>query len=155
MRENMVVRQRWSHMKTKGPDRLSCRKADREIYDVLKKEEIFKKLDLIHIFMSALSIGYREKKRTKLDTKEGLILLYHVPPEYKNIMKAITVEEHNGDLGVLLDENEIYSIAEEYASGGIRILNNKITIGEFGSYIKRLESELMEMRNEMQEDAMS
>lgn len=130
-------------MGSKSPDRLSCRKSDKDIYDTLKKESIFRGLDLIHIFMMALSIGYKEKRRVPLDTKEGLILLYHVPDQYKNIMKAIAIEESDGDLKVMLNEGEIYSIAEEYASGGIRILKQKILGREFGSYPKRLKAELL------------
>lgn len=131
-------------MISKAPDRLNCRKSDREIYDLLKKEKPFKKKDLIHIFMMALSAGYIEENRVKLDTKEGLILLYHVPREVKSIMKAIAVEEEGGNLNVLVDEGKVYSIAEEYAAGGINILKHKVLREEFGSYIKKLESELID-----------
>jgi len=131
-------------MESKAPDRLYCRKSDREIYDLLKKEEPFKRKDLIHIFMMALSAGYMEKNRVKLDTKVGLILLYHVPREVKSIMKAIAIAEEDGNLNVLLDEGKVYSIAEEYATGGIKILKNKVLSGDFGSYIKKLEAELID-----------
>lgn len=145
MKENMEMKRRWYHMVSKTPDRLSCGKADKEIYDTLKKEAVFKGLDLIHIFMMALSIGYKEKRRVPLNTKEGLILLYHIPEQYKNIMKAIAIKEMEGDLKVMLSAGEIYSIAEEYATGGIRILKQKILGGEFGSYSRRLEAELLEI----------
>ncbi|MBU4502296.1 MAG: hypothetical protein KKA79_06875 [Nanoarchaeota archaeon] len=131
-------------MKSKSPDRLSCRKGDREIYDLLKKEELLKGKPLIDIFMMALTTGYKEKHRVKLDTKDGLILLYHVPTKLKSIMKAIAIAEEEADLNVLLDEAKVYSIAEEYAAGGIKILKTKVLGGEFGSYIKKLESELVD-----------
>lgn len=132
-------------MKSKSPDRLSCRKSDREIYELLKKEGgPFKGKDHIYIFMMALSIGYQQKNRVKLDTKDGLILLYHVPEELKSIIKAISIAEEGMNLNVLLDEKKVYSIAEEYASGGIKILKSKVLGGEFGSYIKKLESELVD-----------
>lgn len=131
-------------MEDKTPDRLYCRKSDREIYNQLKEEEPFKRKDLIHIFMMAVCAGYREKNRIKLDTKEGLILLYHVPREIKSIMKAIAISEECGNLNVLLDKGKVYSIVEEYAAGGIKILRNNVLNREFGSYIKKLESELID-----------
>jgi hypothetical protein len=45
---------------------------------------------------------------------------------------------------VLVDEGKVYSIAEEYAAGGINILKHKVLREEFGSYIKKLESELID-----------
>lgn len=152
MKESMVVKLRCYHMKNKPPDRLYCRKNDKEIYDHLKKEEIFKGLDHIHIFMIAMSMGYKAKRRVPLvdtnETKEGLTLLYHIPENYNNLMTALAIAEV-GDLNVMLDKGAIYTIAEEYATGGIRLLKNKVMSGEFGSYPKHLEAELIELCDEV------
>jgi hypothetical protein len=44
---------------------------------------------------------------------------------------------------VLLDEQKVYSIAEQYATGGVKLLKNKVFSGEYGSYAKKLESDLL------------
>lgn len=43
----------------------------------------------------------------------------------------------------MLDKQKIYSIAEQYATGGISLLKAKVMSGEYGSYAKKLESDLL------------
>ena len=59
----------------------------------------------------------------------------------KSVFYAIAVAEEN--LTVLSEEDEIYTIAEEYANGGIKLLKDKVFSKEPGSFIKKFESELM------------
>lgn len=87
--------------------------------------------------------GFREGSRIELDKKEGFVRIEYLTLREKSIIKAIAVAEE-GDLNVLLDKNKVYSIAEEYAAGGIKLLKNKVFSGDYGSYIKKLESELVE-----------
>ena len=59
-----------------------------------------------------------------------------------SIMKAIAIQEEG--LDVLLDSKKVFRIAEEYATTGINILKNEIYGEEYGTFIKRLESDLVE-----------
>lgn len=43
---------------------------------------------------------------------------------------------------MLNDKEKVYKIANEYAAGGIQLLKKRIFGQNFGSYSKRLESEL-------------
>ncbi|MCD5397039.1 MAG: hypothetical protein LRZ96_00390 [Candidatus Pacebacteria bacterium] len=133
-------------MELKDPDRLYCDKKDKSIYDNLKEEGPFKKKDLIDIFMVAMAIGFKHKNRIKLTKKEGIILFKSFEANEKKpmtIIKAIAINE-TGNLDILLDKRELFSIAEEYATGGINILREEIGI-DYESYIRQLETELIEM----------
>lgn len=129
--------------KNKVPDRLNIRKADREDYArLLEKDSPFVGKENKDLFMVAMIIGVREGSRVELDKKEGFFLLYHLDDKENAIIKAIAVAEE-GDLSVLADKRKVYSIAEEYAAGGIKLLKEKV-LGGYGSFIKKLESELLE-----------
>jgi hypothetical protein len=62
--------------------------------------------------------------------------------EERTLIKAIAIATE-GDLNVLLDEQRVYSIAEEYATGGISLLKARVLSGGYGSYVKKLENDLL------------
>jgi hypothetical protein len=131
-------------MVNKEPDRLYIRKSDRKDYDrLLEKDSPLVGKENKDLFTMALITGFHEGTRLKLDKREGFFLLYHLNDEENSIIKAIAVAEE-GDLNILLDKKKVYSIAEEYAAGGIKLLRDKVFSGEYGSYIKKLESELID-----------
>lgn len=131
-------------MVNKEPDRLYIRKSDRKDYErLLEKDSPFVGKENKDLFMGALITGFHEGTRLKLDKKKGFFLLYHLDDKEKSIIKAIAVAEE-GDLNILLDKKKVYSIAEEYAAGGIKLLKDKVFSGGYGSYIKKLESELID-----------
>jgi len=131
-------------MENKMPDRLNIRKSDRKDYDrLLEKDSPFAGKENKDLFMMALIIGFHEETRVKLDRKEGFFLLYHLNDKENSIIKAIAVAKE-GDLNILLDKKKVYSIVEEYAAGGIKLLKDKVFSGGYGSYIKKLESELID-----------
>lgn len=97
-----------------------------------------------YIFMLAIAIGFRAKCRAILPKgKDDLIRTEYLSDLERSILKSIAVAEE-GTLDVLLDKKKVYSIAEEYAAGGIQLLMDQIFRGGFGSYAKKLESDLVE-----------
>ena len=131
-------------MVNKVPDRLYIGKSDKKDYDrLLEKDSPFAGRENKDLFMMALIIGFHEGTRAKLEKKEGFFLLYHLNDKENSIIKSIAVAEE-GDLNILLDKKKVYSIAEEYAAGGIKLLKDKVLSGGYGSYIKKLESELID-----------
>jgi len=131
-------------MVNKEPDRLYIRKSDRKDYDrLLEKDSPLVGKENKDLFMMALITGFHEGTRVKLDKKEGFFLFYHLNDEENSIIKAIAVAEE-GDLSILLDKKKVYSIAEEYAASGIKLLKDKVFSGGYGSYIRKLESELID-----------
>ena len=130
-------------MNEKAPDRLYIRKSDRVEYSrLLEKDSPFKEKENKDLFMMAMVVGFHAGTRIGLDKKEGFIMVHYLNPKEESIIKAIAVAEE-GSLDVLLDKKSVYSIAEEYAAGGIKLLKDKVFSG-YGSYVKKLESELVE-----------
>jgi hypothetical protein len=94
------------------------------------------------IFLAAMIIGYHEGGRIALKNRDGYFREEYLVDEERALIRAIAISEV-ADLNVLLDEQKIYSIAEEYATGGVALLKARVFSGEYGSYAKKLESELL------------
>lgn len=135
------------------PDRFYINKSDRKDYDrLLEKDSPFHRRENKELFMMAMIFGFQEGNREELKKKEGFFRTEYLTDEEMSIIKAIAVAEA-GDLNVLLDKKKVFSIAEEYATGGIKILKDKVFSGEYGTYAKRLESELIQIFHEKIEQA--
>lgn len=140
----------WFRMDNKEPDRLYVRRSDIEDYDRLKeKDSPLASKDNKDLFMMAMSIGFYEGARTELGSKKDFVRIEYLTDREKSIIKAIAVAEEKG-LDVLLDKKKVYSIAEEYAAGGIKLLKDKVFSGGYGSFSKKLESDLLEQFRKIQ-----
>lgn len=141
-------------MQNKEPDRLSIRKSDLEHYKRLKENDSpIAKKDNKHLFLLAMCIGYHSESRIKTsewDKKEGYVRLEYLDEAEKSIINALAVAEE-GNLEVLFDMKNVYSVAEEYAAGGINILLDMVLSGGYGSFSKRLESKLLEQYEKIQQ----
>ena len=108
-------------MEQKILDRLYVNKRS-EFKRLLEKDSPLVHYDYKYIFMLALTIGFVEGRRVELESKkEELTRTEYLDDKEKSIIKAIAVME-TGSLEVLLDKKEVYSIAEEFAAGGIKLL---------------------------------
>lgn len=132
---------------SEGPDRLYIERKDKDkFYDKLlgKSSPIgrhngYKNKD---IFLLAMCLGFKEKNRQKLSTREGYFLDKDLSNEEKALLYALAVSEE-GDLKVLLDRKKVYSVAEEYANGGIPILYHQVFDESFGSFSKKFEADIV------------
>ncbi len=132
-------------MQSKEPDRLYIRKSDKKDYDrLLERDSPLAGKENKVLFIMAMILGFHEGNKRELDKKEGYIRTEYLNPEEKSIIKAIAIAEE-GDLNILLDKKKVYSIAEGYAAGGIRLLKDKALGGEYGSFGKKLESVLVKI----------
>ena len=104
------------------------------------------------IFLAAMVIGYHEGCRIEIKNREGYFHEKDLTRGDAALIRAIAVAEEGG-LNVLLDKQKIYSIAEQYATGGISLLKARILSGEYGSYAKKLESELLRAYEKIRESA--
>ena len=130
--------------KRKKVDRLYVDRKDLDDWKRLKeKDSIFAGYDNKDLFIAAMVVGYHEGSKIELGKgKEGYFFSDNLDGEELALIRAIAVSEE-GNLNVLLDEQKVYSIAEQYATGGVKLLKNKVFSGEYGSYAKKLESELL------------
>lgn len=124
-------------------DRFYVEKKDFETFNSLKeKGSPFAGAHSKDIFMAAMVTGYNEKCSIELKSKEGYFHEKDLTREDAALIRAIAVTEE-GELNVLLDKQKVYSIAEQFAKGGISLLKAKVSSGEYGSYAKKLASELL------------
>jgi dnd system-associated protein 4 len=101
------------------------------------KEEIFTKLvrsdyelnflQLSHVFVLAACLGYYYDKSEEFKKSSEQIAWELFDKSEQDIMKAIALIS-KGDPSIILEENsdEMLTIIENYASGGLEVLNEKI-----------------------------
>src|SRR5260370_25375815 len=72
------------------------------------------------VFMWAISLGYQQGKRRPLSGKKVTIFRWaqFSPQVDIPLLKALTIVD-SGNVNVLLSQDEIMTIAEEYANAGI------------------------------------
>lgn len=130
-------------------DRFFVDKKDFADFSRLKeKDSPFKGAYSKDIFLAAMVTGYKEGCKIELKSKEGYFHEKDLNEQEKSLIRAIAVSEE-GALEVLLDKQRVYSIAEQYATGGIAVLKARIFSGEYGSYAKKLEGELIRAYEEI------
>ena len=129
------------------PDRVYVEKSAIKDFERLREDSPFKGRENKELFLLAMSTGFHEGSLKKLEKKEGFVRTEYFSPEEKAVIKSIAIRKEGG-LNVLLDKKKVYSIAEEYAAAGIKILSEKVFGGEYGSYIKKLESDLVQIYRE-------
>lgn len=133
----------------KKVDRIYVDKKDIPDFNRLKeKDSPFADAQNKEIFLAALVVGYNEGGRIPLKNREGYFRTEYLSDEERALIRAIAIATED-DLNVLLDEDKVYSIAEEYATGGISLLKAKVFSGEYGSYVKKLESDLIRLHKKM------
>lgn len=137
----------------KKPDRLHVDKEDIKDFRLLleEKDSPLYKRENKDVFIMSVVTGYKNGIRLPLKSKEGFIREEYLNVEERSIIKSIAIQEDK-NLSILLDMEKVYQIAEEYAKGGIKYLKDAVFQKSHGSYIKRLEAELLD---EFQEQNMS
>lgn len=124
-------------------DRLHIDVNDRELYDKIEEQEMFKGRTRKEQFLFAMALGVRNDITIPLRTREGFFLAKDLRPEDEALINAVVLW-HEGSVDILSDKEKAYKIAEEYAHAGIKLLVDKIESVEFGSFWKQFEKELYE-----------
>lgn len=140
-------------MSKKAPDILYIKGSEKDSFQKLvDKHSPLNKLDNKHVFILSMIFGYQNDSRVKLGTKRwNVTRAAYLDDSEKSLIKAIAIASEN-NLNVLLDKKKVYSIAEEYASGGIKYLREKVFGKYFGSFNKLIESELIEEFEKMEKE---
>ncbi|MDR2720390.1 MAG: hypothetical protein LBC03_06280 [Nitrososphaerota archaeon] len=100
------------------------------------------------VFMFALGIGFKNNKKDPLKKRVGSIPVRALSTEDLSILKAIAIA-HTKTVDTLFGENisTMFSIAEEYANGGIDLLYYQVFNPEPGDIDKKIEQPLREIVN--------
>ncbi len=89
----------------------------------------FTNLDYYNIFLVSMSIGFIRGKRKPLSKKINFIKSQIFKDNYgEALVLALAVYESNST-SIILDQNQMYSIAEEYANGGLELLVELVVSG--------------------------
>lgn len=124
------------------PDRLSIDRSDRELYDhATISSEVFAGRTRKEQFLFAMAIGFKNKVRRCLDSREGFFLAKDMGPEDEALIDAVAIYA-TGSADVLANREEVFRIAEEYARGGIRLLYDSVSSSQPGWFYKQLEKNL-------------
>ena len=105
--------------------RLSYGEENQEYYQTLKRvsKSPFYNEDMTKIFISAMALGYKKGLKKKLKKREGALHGPSFTPQEKWLMIALYMKENaKHGVNVLFEPDEIFNLAEEYASGGIQSL---------------------------------
>lgn len=130
------------------PDRFYIDKEDRPYYLKAEEENIinFKNKNQKEQFLLAMAVGFENDQKRELKTRDGFFYPKDLKPEDKTSINALAIHEH-GSIDVLGNEKEIFEIAEQYASAGIRILVDSIDRMQFGKFDKIFEKDLLDILN--------
>ncbi len=107
-------------------DRVSIDSAAHEIYRTLTigEETPFKTMK--DLFMLAACLGSHLNKRVPIARRQQIFAWSIFSPQDDiPVLRALAIAA-TGDVKVLLDQGEILRIAEEYANGGISIIEQKL-----------------------------
>ncbi|MEM3485042.1 MAG: hypothetical protein QXI12_05425 [Candidatus Methanomethyliaceae archaeon] len=135
---------------TKVPDRLNIDKADRELYDHDAMSEIFEGKTRKEQFLFAMAMGFKNQVKRSLESKEGFFLAKDMNPGDEALIDAVAIHDSGPD--VLANREEVFRIAEEYAHAGIRLLYDRVTSSQPGSFYKRFEIELFDLLKALERD---
>jgi len=134
----------------KIPDRINIDRKDKELYNEgldpinwLKFRERGGKRTRKEQFLFAMAVGFKNRVRRPLETKEGFFLIKDLQPEDEALLNALAMFEKGVE--ILSNKEEVFKIAEEYAHAGIKILVDEIKSSPFGSVDKKFEKELFDL----------
>jgi hypothetical protein len=115
-----------------------------------EKDSPFYKKDNKEVFIAAMIVGFKNDMRKQFQTRQEYIWSHYLNDEELSIIKALAINKEKS-LTVLNDKEKVFQIAGEYASGGIKYLKDSIfNKKHHGSYLKRLESELLDVLENFQ-----
>jgi len=123
-------------------------KEARELFDNLQDQlDEFKQMDNKDFFMLAVLFGYLNNKKKKLEhaskTESGFTRERYLSAEDNGVLKAIAIAGEK-NIEIVNDIVRVYSIAEEYANGGISYLKEFI-FDDQASFVKNFASEIKKL----------
>ncbi len=123
-------------------------KEARELFDNLQDQlDEFKQMDNKDFFILAVLFGYLNNKKKKLEhaskTESGFTRERYLSAEDNGVLKAIAIAGEK-DIEIVNDIVRVYSIAEEYANGGIAYLKEFI-FDDQASFVKNFASEIKKL----------
>ena len=105
----------------------SYSKEKRKIYERLREDSLSPFIDstMADIFVYAAVFGFINKRRDKIKTAIPQISAVALKPRQKSLLLTIAIVE-KGDVDILFNKDDAILIIEEYANGGISLLEDQL-----------------------------
>jgi len=126
------------------PRDLSYSSDKKEIYERLQDGDssTLKGRTFAEIFMYAVIYGYKNKENPPLVKPIPQIPSNAFSKTNKSLMLAIMISQSSKGIEVLVNRMEVKKELEQYANGGISILESVLTSGRIGDAVTQLEKEM-------------
>ncbi|MGA2935314.1 MAG: hypothetical protein ABSD81_09195 [Methanomicrobiales archaeon] len=117
---------------TEAPRDLAIDSSKHGFYERIKKGEYIPELkgyEMAYLFAIAMAYGVHYKKRKPLRPGhiKRSISRNMIDKEFSWLIRAIAISALDEGVDIIPDRTQIYKIAEEYANGGIEIIEEEIT----------------------------
>jgi len=132
---------------TEAPRELAIDSSKHPFYDELKSGRLLPELkgyEMAYLFVIAMSYGVYYKKRKPIPPNKikRSISKSFVEKEFEYLIKAVAISVSEEGVDIIPDKAKIYRIAEEYANGGIEIIEELIKKSRPGEFEIDMEKEL-------------
>jgi hypothetical protein len=129
------------------PRDLSYSNEKKEIYERLQNGDNspLKNKTFAEIFIYAVIYGYKNKENIPLTKAIPQIPSNAFSKINKSLLLAIMISQSPKGIEVLVDKMEVKKELEQYANGGISILESVLTSGRIGDAVTQLEKEIRKL----------
>lgn len=130
---------------TDAPRELAIEKDQHPFYEKLKKGEIlpeFKGQEMVYLFAMAMAYGVYHQKRRPLKKVQRSITRSFMEKEFGWLIKAVAISVSEEGVDIIPDQAMIYKIAEEYANGGMELIEKQLKSYRPGEFENEMEMEL-------------
>ena len=130
-------------------NRLSREKGTGDTYNKLmecsgplnKKNKIYSR----DIFSLALAYGYSNNIKFPIETKDNFLNMENFGKNLLSLIDALAISKSDEGVHILAEDNsEVYVFAEEYANGGLELLNSDY-IGHEDEFIEKLRLRILKL----------
>jgi hypothetical protein len=132
-------------LETDAPRELAIEKSQHPFYEKLKKGDYlpeFKGQEMVYLFAMAMAYGVYHKKRKPLKGLQRSISRSFMDKEFGWLLKAVAISVSEEGIDVISDNAKIYKIAEEYANGGMTLIESQLKSFKPGEFENEMEMEL-------------
>lgn len=130
---------------SRAPRELAIEKSKHKFYNDLKDGKILPELkgyEMAYLFIIAMAYGVHYDKKKSINNPIRSISRSFIEKDFEWLIRAIAIASSKEDIDIISDEAKIYEIAEEYANGGIEIIENLIKKSKPGEFEEIMEKEL-------------
>ncbi|MBC8500596.1 MAG: hypothetical protein ISS25_03510 [Nanoarchaeota archaeon] len=136
---------------SEAPRELAIEESKHSFYEDLKAGKIFPELkgyEMAYLFIIAMAYGVYFKSWEPIKNAKRSISRSFIEKDFEWLIKAVAITSSKERVNIIPDKAEIYKIAEEYANGGIGIIEKILKKSKPGEFETTMEKELSKIQKE-------